>query len=58
MRNIDKINTNLQSITDGDLNVAVNVRSYKGFDNLSTYINSTVATLKDYIGIAKEQRKA
>lgn len=55
VKNIDRINIDLQSITNGNLEQIVNVRAFKEFDDLSNYINSTVSTLKDYIQMANEQ---
>ena len=49
VKNIRKINTSLSQITDGDLNVAVDVRDNEEFASLSDDINSTVTTLKHYI---------
>ncbi len=50
--NIRKINGSLAQITDGNLNVTVDVRSNEEFASLSDDINSTVSTLKDYIAEA------
>ena len=52
INNLQKINATLGRITKGDLNVTVDVRSSKEFASLSDDINSTVATLKRYIGEA------
>ena len=52
INNLNKINTTLSRITDGDLNVTVDVRSNKEFSSLSDDINSTVSTLKKYIAEA------
>lgn len=49
VRNIRKINKSLTQITNGDLDVTVNVRDNEEFASLSDDINSTVATLKHYI---------
>lgn len=49
VRNIRKINSSLSKITDGDLNVTIDVRDNEEFASLSDDINSTVATLKHYI---------
>lgn len=49
VKNIRKINTSLSQITDGDLNVTVDVRDNEEFASLSDDINSTVTTLKHYI---------
>ena len=46
--NLRKINTTLSEITDGNLNVTVNVRSNEEFASLSDDINQTVSTLKRY----------
>ncbi len=50
--NIRKINTTLAQITNGNLNVTVEVRSNEEFASLSDDINSTVTTLKRYIAEA------
>ena len=47
--NLKKINDTLGRITEGDLNVTVDVRDNEEFASLSDDINSTVATLKNYI---------
>ena len=52
INNLKKINDTLGHITQGDLNVTVNVRSNKEFSSLSDDINSTVSTLKQYIAEA------
>ena len=52
INNLKKINDTLSRITDGDLNVTVNVRSNEEFSSLSDDINSTVTTLKRYIAEA------
>ena len=49
VKNIRKINSSLSLITDGDLNVTVDVRDNEEFASLSDDINSTVTTLKHYI---------
>ena len=49
VKNIRKINSSLSQITDGDLNVTVDVRDNEEFASLSDDINSTVTTLKHYI---------
>ena len=50
--NIKRINHSLSEITDGNLNVTVDVRSNEEFASLSDDINSTVNTLKNYIAEA------
>lgn len=50
--NIKKINRTLSEITEGNLNVTVDVRSNEEFASLSDDINSTVSTLKRYIAEA------
>lgn len=50
--NIRKINGTLSQITDGNLDVTVDVRSNEEFASLSDDINSTVDTLKRYISEA------
>jgi HAMP domain-containing protein len=52
INNLNKINDTLGRITDGDLNVTVDVRSNAEFSSLSDDINSTVSTLKRYIAEA------
>ncbi len=52
INNLKKVNDTLGRITQGDLNVTVDVRSNKEFSSLSDDINSTVATLKRYIAEA------
>ena len=52
INNLKKINDTLGRITEGDLNVTVDVRSNEEFASLSDDINSTVATLKRYIAEA------
>lgn len=52
INNIRKINRTLGQITEGDLNVTVDVRSNEEFSSLSDDINSTIATLKRYIAEA------
>ena len=52
INNLKKINDTLGRITQGDLNVTVDVRSNKEFSSLSDDINSTVSTLKRYIAEA------
>ncbi|MBR5135237.1 MAG: SpoIIE family protein phosphatase, partial [Clostridia bacterium] len=52
INNLRKINDTLGRITDGDLNVTVDVRSNEEFSSLSDDINTTVATLKRYIAEA------
>ena len=52
IKNIEKINSSLSQITDGNLDVVVDVRSNQEFSSLSDDINSTVETLKNYIAEA------
>ena len=52
INNLKKINDTLSRITEGDLNVTVDVRSNEEFSSLSDDINSTVSTLKRYIAEA------
>ena len=52
INNLKKINDTLGRITEGDLNVIVDVRSNEEFASLSDDINSTVSTLKRYIAEA------
>lgn len=50
--NLRKINNSLSQITDGNLNVMVDVRTNEEFASLSDDINHTVSTLKTYISEA------
>lgn len=52
INNLREINNGLAQITDGNLNVKVDVRSNAEFVSLSDDINSTVNTLKKYISEA------
>ncbi len=52
INNLKKINDTLAQITKGDLNATVDVRTNEEFASLSDDINSTVATLKQYIAEA------
>ncbi len=52
INNLHKINNSLAQITNGNLNVKVNVRTNAEFSSLSDDINSTVGTLKEYIAEA------
>ena len=52
INNLNKINHTLGQITEGNLNVTVDVRSNEEFASLSDDINSTVSTLKRYIAEA------
>lgn len=52
INNIKKINDTLSQITEGDLNVVVDVRSNEEFSSLSDDINLTVSALKKYIAEA------
>ena len=52
INNLELINATLGRITQGDLNVKVDVRSSREFSCLSDDINSTVSTLKRYIAEA------
>lgn len=46
---MDEVNISLGKITAGDLSEVVNVKNYKEFVKLSSGINSTVDSLKQYI---------
>jgi len=50
--NLKQVNESLSLITQGDMDVRVNVRSNDEFSSLSDDINSTVDTLKKYIADA------
>lgn len=50
--NLQKINASLSKITEGNLDVTVDVRCNEEFASLSDDINSTVTTLKRYIAEA------
>ncbi len=52
VNNILTVNESLSKITDGDLDVTVDVRDNLEFSSLSDDINSTVATMKRYIAEA------
>ncbi len=52
INNLRKVNNSLAQITNGNLNVMVNVRTNAEFSSLSDDINSTVCTLKAYIAEA------
>ncbi len=52
VNNINRVNTSLSKITDGDLDEQVDVRSNTEFASLSDDINATVSTLKQYITAA------
>ncbi len=49
VRLIDRTNSSLEKITEGDLNEHVGVRESREFSSLSAGINTTVAALKDTI---------
>ncbi|MGN1195436.1 MAG: LytS/YhcK type 5TM receptor domain-containing protein, partial [Acutalibacteraceae bacterium] len=49
INNLQKVNDSLAEITDGNLNMTVDVRSNAEFASLSDDINSMVKTLKEYI---------
>ncbi|MDD5955235.1 MAG: SpoIIE family protein phosphatase [Firmicutes bacterium] len=49
VENIQKVNSSLAKITDGDLDEKVDVRPSREFTELSADINQTVNTLKHYI---------
>ncbi len=53
VRNIKKVNESLGEITEGNLDVVVNVTSSREFADLSEDINKTVLTLKEYIAEAE-----
>ncbi|MEA4854041.1 MAG: SpoIIE family protein phosphatase [Christensenella sp.] len=52
VENINKVNKTLGEITNGNLNVVVDVRANQEFVSLSDDINSTVVALKGYIAEA------
>lgn len=52
INNLNRINNSLGKITEGDLNVVVDVRTNKEFASLSDDINSTVDRLKEHIAEA------
>ena len=52
INNLRQINDSLAQITNGNLNVTVDVRTNAEFSSLSDDINSTVSTLKEYIADA------
>ena len=52
VNNINRVNSSLSKITQGDLDETVDVRSNTEFSALSDDINATVSTLKQYISAA------
>ena len=52
---VNRINDSLTEITNGNLDVTMNVRNNLEFDSLSNDINATVDTLKRYIKDAEER---
>lgn len=52
LNNLKSINESLAQISEGNLNIIVNVRSNEEFASLSDDINTTVDTLKKYISEA------
>lgn len=52
VKNINEVNDSLSRITDGNLDVVVDVRDNTEFASLSDDINATVSTLKQYIAAA------
>lgn len=55
VKNIDRINDKLGRITEGDLDVVMDVRGSEEFSSLSNDINTTVNALKHYIKEAEER---
>jgi serine phosphatase RsbU (regulator of sigma subunit) len=55
VNNLDRINTSLDKITNGNLDEVVSVRSSAEFASLSNDINATVDTLKRYISEAENR---
>ena len=55
VRNLQRVNKRLNAITEGDLDVVVNVRSFREFAELSDHVNATVAALKQSIREAGER---
>lgn len=53
VQNIRRINQSLSKITDGDLDIMIDVRDNEEFASLSDDINTTVTTLKQYIDEAE-----
>ena len=49
INNVNKINDSLDQITQGNLDIIVNVRANREFASISDGINATVNTLKKYI---------
>jgi len=58
VNNVQKVNARLAEITDGNLNVVVDVRDSQEFYSLSDDINATVDTLKRYIQEASDRINA
>ena len=57
VKNLKRVNTSLNKITNGDLEERVWVRSSSEFTELSGDINQTVDVLKDYISQAERRMK-
>ena len=55
IKNLDKVNTSLAAITDGNLEEVVDVRTSSEFSSLSDDINETVTALKGYISEAEHK---
>ncbi len=55
VRNLQRVNNSLNAITNGNLDVNVNVRAFREFSELSDHVNATVDALKRYIQEAEER---
>ncbi len=58
VNSLDRVNTSLTKITNGDLTEVVSVRSSSEFASLSDDINETVDVLKGYIDAAEKRIEA
>lgn len=54
---LERVNTSLEKITNGDLDEVVDVRDSSEFVKLSNSINETVGTLKEYIAAEKKRNE-
>ena len=52
---LDDVNAGLRAISEGDLDIEIDVRSHKEFSNLSDDINQTVTSLKNLTEDAKRR---
>lgn len=55
VRNLYRVNEELNAITNGNLDTVIDIRAYREFSELSDHVNATVSTLKRYIREAEER---